>query len=66
MFQFQYIIGKGRFGKVWKVEYRRGRKWYAIKEMSKSRIIAKRSVNSVMNERKILSQLQHEYTIIIM
>ena len=66
MFQFQYIIGKGGFGKVWKVEYRRGRKWYAMKEMSKSRIIAKRSVNSVMNERKILSQLQHEYTIMNM
>lgn len=32
---------------------------YAMKEMDKSRIITKRSVNSVMNERKLLAQLKH-------
>lgn len=32
-----------------------------MKEMSKSRIITKRSVNSVMNERKLLAQLKHPY-----
>jgi serum/glucocorticoid-regulated kinase 2 len=30
-----------------------------MKEMSKARIITKRSVNSVMNERKLLAQLKH-------
>ena len=32
---------------------------YAMKEMSKARIVNKKSVNSVMNERKLLSQLKH-------
>jgi serine/threonine protein kinase len=30
-----------------------------MKEMSKSRVIAKRSVNSVLNERKLLTTLKH-------
>jgi hypothetical protein len=44
-----YCIGKGGFGKVWKVSL--GGKHYAMKEMSKTRIISKRSVKSVINER---------------
>ncbi len=53
-FQFQYVIGRGGFGKVWKVEKKKERKLYAMKEMQKARIISKRSVNSVMNEKKFL------------
>jgi hypothetical protein len=34
-----------------------------MKEMSKARILAKKSVNSVMNERKILSVLKHTFII---
>jgi hypothetical protein len=49
-----YVIGRGGFGKVWKVEHRKQRKQYAMKEMSKARIICKRSVNSVMNEKRFL------------
>jgi serine/threonine protein kinase len=43
-FHFQYVIGRGGFGKVWRVEHRKQRKIYAMKEMSKARIICKRSV----------------------
>jgi serine/threonine protein kinase len=48
------VIGKGGFGKVWKVEMKKNRQTYAMKEMSKSKIIAKRSVHSVMNEKELL------------
>jgi serine/threonine protein kinase len=45
------VIGKGGFGKVWKVELKKSRIPYAMKEMNKAKIISKRSVNSVMNEK---------------
>lgn len=44
---------------MWKVEKKKEKKLYAMKEMGKGRIIAKRSVNSVMNEKKFLTQLKH-------
>jgi serine/threonine protein kinase len=53
------VIGKGGFGKVWKVEKKNSKGFYAMKEMLKCRIISKRSVNSVMNERKLLCSLKH-------
>jgi serine/threonine protein kinase len=53
-FQFLYVIGRGGFGKVWKVEKKKEKKLFAMKEMLKARIISKRSVNSVMNEKKFL------------
>jgi serine/threonine kinase 32 len=36
-FTFIYVVGKGGFGKVWKVEYKKTRKSFAMKEMSKSK-----------------------------
>ena len=62
-FQFQYGIGKGGFGKVWKVELKRTKEAFAMKEMSKARILSKKSVNSVINERKLLSYLKHLFIV---
>jgi len=63
MFQFIYVIGRGGFGKVWKVEKKNTKQFFALKEMSKARIISKRSTKSVLNERKILSTLHHNFII---
>lgn len=57
------MVGKGGFGRVWKVERRKFKSMYAMKEMSKVRIVNKKSVNSVLNERKLLSQLKHPFLI---
>lgn len=48
------VIGEGGYGKVWKVEQLKTRKQFAMKEMSKAAIIMKKSVDNVLNERKIL------------
>ena len=34
-----------------------------MKEMSKARVLCKRSVDSVMNEKKLLERLQHPFIV---
>jgi serine/threonine protein kinase len=53
-FSFMDVIGEGGYGKVWKIEHLKTRKQYAMKEMSKAAIIMKKSVDNVLNERRIL------------
>ena len=62
-FNFQYPIGRGGFGKVWKVEFKKTKTLYALKEMQKLRVISKRSVHSVMNEREILESLRCNFIV---
>lgn len=62
-FQYSFCIGKGGFGKVWKVDRKKFKHEYAMKEMSKARILTKRSVKSVMNERSILTQLNSPFLV---
>ncbi|EGR34376.1 protein kinase domain protein [Ichthyophthirius multifiliis] len=56
---FNDIIGKGGYGKVWHVTKRKNKQNYAMKIMSKVKILSKKSVTSVLNERKLLAFLQH-------
>jgi serine/threonine protein kinase len=63
MFNVLLAIGKGGFGKVWKVEGKRGGGVFAMKEMSKAKIIGKKSVTSVMNEKIFLSRLTHPFLV---
>ena len=35
-YNYKHAIGKGGFGKVWKVEHKKTKKHYALKEMSKA------------------------------
>lgn len=49
MFNLHYVIGKGGFGKVWKADSKKTKKVYAMKEMFKTKIIEKKSIDSVMN-----------------
>lgn len=62
-FQFQMIVGRGGFGKVWLVNFKFLNRMYALKEMNKAKIVAKNSVHSVMNEKSILSSLSHPFLV---
>ena len=33
MFEFNYIIGKGGFGKVWKVQHKKTKEYFALKDI---------------------------------
>lgn len=57
-------MGKGGFGRVWKVELKKTRQIYAMKIMSKAKVLAKKSVQSVMNERQLLSNIENPYTLL--
>jgi serine/threonine protein kinase len=54
------VIGKGGFGRVWKVSDKKSRRVYALKVIDKARVISKKSVQSIMNEKEILSRLCEE------
>ena len=62
-FDFMYIIGRGGFGKVWKVRLRKTNELFALKEMSKVKIIDRRSEISIMSERNLLSTLHHPFLV---
>lgn len=49
MFEFKKVIGKGGFGRVWKVVEKKNWQTYAMKVMDKAKIITKKSVHSVLN-----------------
>lgn len=66
MFEFHMIVGKGGFGKVWIVTLNsknNKKRYYALKEMEKARILMKNSVKSVINERKILLKLKNDFIV---
>ena len=62
-FKFLNIIGRGGFGKVWKVYSKKYKSIYAMKEMSKTKIIDKRSEISVKAERNLLERMNHPFII---
>ena len=58
-FEYISIIGRGGYGRVWKVYNKKNKKLFALKEMSKAIIIDKNSVDSVIFEKNILSEMDH-------
>ena len=62
-FKFLYVIGKGGFGRVWKIQSKKSKTEYALKEMSKLKIIDKKSEKSINSEREFLSKLNHSFIV---
>lgn len=67
MFEYKYAIGRGGFGKVWKVSTNRIKgetiNEFAMKEMLKARVMHKKSIQSVMNELKLLSIINSKFIV---
>ena len=47
-FDFLSVIGKGGFGKVWKVRHKKNLQEFAMKEMSKALVIEKNCIASIL------------------
>ena len=62
-FKFLYVIGKGGFGRVWKIQSKKTKQIFALKEMSKLKIIDKKSEKSINSEREFLSKLNHPFIV---
>ena len=63
LFEFLYVVGRGGFGKVWMVKYKKTHQKFALKEMSKVKIIDRKSEKSIKNEREFLSQIHHPFIV---
>ena len=63
IFHLDYPIGRGGFEKVWKVKCKLNNKYYAMKIMSKLKIIKKNSVKNINNEKKFLSILHNPFLV---
>ena len=62
-FEFCYVIGKGGFGKVWKVRHKKSKQFFALKEMSKLKVLDKKSEKSINSEREFLSKLHNPFIV---
>lgn len=59
-YEFFHPIGKGGYGRVWKVQHKRTLKLFAIKVLSKPKIIDKQFERNIKFERDLLASLNSE------
>ena len=64
-FEFISVIGRGAFGKVLKVEHKKNKKVYAMKVMSKLKIIDNHAADNANNEKNILLKINNKYELLI-
>ena len=56
-----YVIGKGGYGKVYKVKDKITHRYYALKQMTKVKILEERSEENILNERMILAKMHSRF-----
>lgn len=62
-FEILYPIGRGGFGKVWRVSHKQSLEQYAMKEMKKDLVLSRNFASLIMNERRLLGVLSHEFIV---
>lgn len=68
LFKYEYLIGRGGFSRVWKVSFKTessstNRIYYAMKQISKAKIIINKTYSTFIKERNILSMINHPFII---
>ncbi len=58
-----HCIGKGGYGKVWKVVHPMTSKQYAMKQMQKVRIVVRESLDDILAEQRFLAKLKHPFIV---
>ncbi|KAK8893711.1 hypothetical protein M9Y10_022139 [Tritrichomonas musculus] len=62
-FEFLKVLGRGSFGKVQLVKYKRDNQYYAMKYMKKKKIFASGQINQTFAERDILVKIHHPFLV---
>jgi len=60
-FDFLTVVGRGAFGKVMQVKYKKTGNIYAMKILRKRQIVDSNQIDHTKSERKILEALQHPF-----
>ena len=68
LFKYEYLIGRGGFSRVWKVSFKNETSstnniYYAMKQISKAKIIINKTYSTFIKERNILSVINHPFII---
>ena len=61
LFTFIELIGNGSVAKIWKVQFLGQPRYFALKEMIKSKLIMNNLVSNAINEKEILSTLYNPF-----
>ncbi|CAD8138029.1 unnamed protein product [Paramecium octaurelia] len=62
-FEFLELLGQGNFGKVWKVQRKKTKEYFAMKVMEKELIIRRSYATVVMQEQNILTSIRHPFLV---
>ncbi|KXN88488.1 Serine/threonine-protein kinase 32A [Leucoagaricus sp. SymC.cos] len=62
-FDLHRAVGKGAFGKVRVVEHKHSGKLYALKYIDKSRCIKQKAVANIIQERRLLEEIDHPFVV---
>ena len=63
LFTFIELIGSSTISNIWKVQFLGTPKYFALKEMIKSKIIMNNLISNVIHEKEILSTLYHPFIV---
>lgn len=62
-FELQYLLGRGSFGDVYLVKHRETGQLYAMKVLSKEKIISRNLMNYAITERNVMSYITHPFIV---